>query len=103
MRATSLPDLNDLDLILPRRRLLDEYRRLQASGKKGGWRKLAARRKLNVRYVYRFAVHGKIPMNKTIQKKLGMRPSINEMFNLPIQSMPPEILHYALEHREEMS
>jgi hypothetical protein len=101
LRATTIPDLNDPALILPRRRLLDEYSLLQVSGKKGGWRKLAARRRINVKYVYNFAIHGRLPTNKSLRKKLGMRPSINDMFRLPIQAMPPEILAYALEHREE--
>jgi hypothetical protein len=101
MRPTPVSDLIDLELPLPRKRLLNEYLQISASGHKGGWRKLAARRKLNVKYVYSYAVHGRVPLNKTIQKKLGIRPSVNDMFLLPIQTMPIEILRYALEHREE--
>jgi hypothetical protein len=29
------------------------------------------------------------------------RPTINDLFQLPIKEMPPEVLRYALEHREE--
>ena len=103
MRPTPVSDLIDLELPLPRKRLLNEYLRISTSGQKGGWRALADRRKINVKYVYSYAVHGKVPLTKAVQKKLGIRPSVNDMFRLPIQTMPIEILHYALEHREVMA
>jgi hypothetical protein len=102
MRVTPVSDITIVDLPLPRKRLLNEYSRLIASGKKGGWRRLAERRHVNVKYVYRYAVLGKIPHNRVIRRRLGIRPCINDMFKLPIQAMPPEILRWALEHREEM-
>lgn len=102
MNAHPAPIANDLEPISPRRRLLDEYSAIKASGQKGGWRAIANRRRVNVRYVYNLAVHGKIPQNKSIRKRLGFRPTLNDQFRKPIQDMPPEILRFALEYREEM-
>jgi hypothetical protein len=85
----------------PRRRLFSQHRKL------GSWWKVAEARGVNRFYVYDFAVNGNVPVNKKIQRALGIprlpHPiTINQLMHLPIQDMPGEILKLALENREEM-
>jgi hypothetical protein len=85
----------------PRQKLYRQYRRLKS------WQKLAAARQTNVSYVYDYVVHGIVPANRSIQRKLGIpqpKPvTINQLLNLPIQDMPHQILRLALENREVMA
>jgi len=84
----------------PRKRLISQKRRF------GSWQKLADARKINVSYVYNFAMKGIVPVNKKIQHALGIRPmhpvTINQLLQLHIQDMPSAILRLAFENRQEM-
>lgn len=93
-----------LDLTYPpinpaRKRLLDEHDELRS------WHRVADAHRVNVRYVYGYAVHNRIPHNRDIRRRLGIKRTytINQMLSLPIQDMPPEILRWAFENREEIS
>jgi hypothetical protein len=83
----------------PRKRLIRQYRRL------GSYQRVADVRGVNIRYVYEFITHNIVPANHKIQVALGIhlhRPvTINQLLQLPIQDMPPEILRLALENREK--
>jgi len=96
MRATATYDLNTPDLIPARKRLLEEHL------EKGSWHKIARDLRLNVRYVYNFAVNGSLPRNRLIRRKLLGRRSINQhLAGDSIQDMPTPLLAWALENRKE--
>ena len=81
-----------------RKRLLEEHELSQS------WRQVAKDRDIpNVLYVWYFAMQGKVPQNKRIARKLGIGVTINQLLQLPIQDMPPEILRLAFENRIEMT
>lgn len=97
MRAPAVYDLSILDLTPARKRLLEAHQEKQS------WHKVAKGLRLNVRYVYNFAVRGSLPHNKAICRKLLGRRSINQhLAEDPIQDMPTPLLAWALENREEM-
>jgi hypothetical protein len=86
----------------PRRRLFTKYRRLHS------WRKVAEEIGVNVYYVHSFVIKGQIPANPKIRKALGIHAqrkpvTINQLLRLPISEMPPEVLRWAFENREEIS
>jgi hypothetical protein len=72
MYATLIFDLYTRRLPIARKRLLDEYAGLE----RGGWRELARRRGINFRYVYEFAIYGKLPQNRQIRKLLLSGPPV---------------------------
>lgn len=94
------PMFDTSSLEKPRRRLIRQYHRL------GSYHRVADARGINVRYVYEFINHYAVPANRKIQTALGIylhKPvTINQLMQLPIQDMPPEILRLALENREEI-
>ena len=97
MKASAVYDLQDPTLIPARRRLLDAHQGIQS------WRKVARALNLNVRYVYNFAVHGRLPLNAAIRRKLLGRKTINEHLSTDrIQDMPAPLLAWALVNRTEM-
>lgn len=53
-------------------RLKKERLRILRKAKKGGWRAVAERRGVNVRYVYELAVRGIVPPNPETRRKLGL-------------------------------
>lgn len=83
---------------IARKRLYWKYRKL------GSFSKLAKDLQVNVYHVYSYIAHGIVPKNKAIQRSLGIhlrKPvTINQLLQLPIQEMPPEILKLALYYRE---
>ena len=89
----------------PRRRLLREHRRFRS------WRQVARQRGVNVAYVYKYAVHGKVPANREIQQLLGIPRThrsrtlaeIDRDMKLPISEMPADSLRAALLFRKDMS
>lgn len=97
MRATAVYGINIEDLIPARKRLMEAHL------VNGSWHKVAKALKLNVRYVYDFALRGKLPRNRSIQRKLLGRRSINQhLAEDSIQDMPTPLLAWALENREEI-
>jgi hypothetical protein len=94
------PTLTPSVLEKPRKRLISKYRRL------GSFHRLAEACGVNVKYVYEFLRHDKVPTNREIQKAMGIhlpKPvTINQLMKLDIQDMPTEILRLAFENREEM-
>ena len=92
-------------LILPpplhpaRKALLDEHRET------GSWHRVADAHRVNVRYVFGFAKTGKIPENKLICKRMGIKKTvtINQLLQRSVNDMPMEILKLAFEHRTEMA
>jgi hypothetical protein len=95
--STLIPSL----LEKPRKRLIRQYHRL------GSYHRVADARDVNVAHVYNLIVHGIIPANPKIQRKLGLYPrrpvTINQLMQLPIQDQPTPILRLAFEHRKEMT
>lgn len=98
MRATATYDLLPADLIPARKRLLDEHYEMRS------WHTVAKRLRINVRYVYNFAVRGYLPQNPKIRRKLIGRKTINEHLATDrIADMPEPLLSWALENRVEMT
>ena len=97
MRATATYDLNIPDLIPARKRLLEAHYELRS------WHKVAKVLRINVRYVYNFALHGYLPANPKVRRKLLGKKTINEHLSSdPISEMPTPLLGWALENRVEM-
>jgi len=97
MRPSANYDLNPAALNPARKRLLEAHSELRS------WHRLARDMKLNVRYVYNFAVLGRLPRNTAIRRKLLGRRSINEhLAEDRIQDMPAPLLRWAIQNREEM-
>lgn len=98
MRPSAIYNLNPAELIPARKRLLEAHSEIHS------WHRLARGLRLNVRYVYDFAVHGRLPRNTAIRRKLLGRRTINEHLSQDrIQDMPAPLLRWALENREEMA
>jgi DNA invertase Pin-like site-specific DNA recombinase len=97
LRATATYDLNTTDLIPARKRLLEAHQEF------GSWHKLAKHLRINVGFVYKFAIHGNLPRSSAIRRKLLGRKTINEhLATDPIADMPTPLLAWALANREEM-
>jgi hypothetical protein len=97
LRASAIYDLNPIELIPPRKRLLEAHQENHS------WHKVAKALKLNVRYVYNFAIYGRIPRNKFVLRKLLGRKTINEhLASDRISDMPIDLLKWAFENRKEM-
>jgi hypothetical protein len=97
LNADGKPIVNDLFMPPGRKRLLFAHN----SGET--WRSLAKRLRVNFRYVWEFAVEGKLPRNPVIRKKLLGRKSIDEHLDHDnIQDMPPPLLSWAFINREEI-
>jgi hypothetical protein len=96
MKAPTVFDPTPAPMPLARRRLQEEYL-VEKS-----WRKVADNHRVNFYYVYRYVVYGRIPLNATIRRRLGIKRTvtINQLLRLRIQDMPPEILKLAIENRE---
>ncbi len=87
----------------PRKRLLREHRRFRS------WRQVARHHGLNVAYVYQYAVKGKVPSNRQVQRQLGIHhyhkrtlADIDRDMKLPISDMPVDSLRAAFMFREVM-
>jgi hypothetical protein len=98
MRPTAIYDLTLEALSPSRRTLLDEHAHL------GSWHRVARKRKVNWKNVYNYALYGKVPNNKAICKRLGIKPTVtlNKLLRKPISEMPTFVLRWAFENREEM-
>lgn len=95
-KLTTDYDINTIQNQPARRRLLDRHYDLKS------WHRVAAELKINVRYVYNYAVKNKLPSNPRIRKILLGRRTINDhLANDRIQDMPRPLLLWALENREE--
>jgi len=93
-RPTALYGIAEGDILPGRKRLLNSHKEL------GSWQAVADRMKLNWRYVWDFAVNGKLPRNPAIRKKLLGKKSINEHLSTDrIQDIPEELLNWAMENR----
>jgi hypothetical protein len=82
----------------PRRRLLREYHEMQRNKTPGGWKAIACRIGINVRYVYGYAVYGKEPENMAVRKALGLKivcPMCNRRMP-PVHPNPTSIVDEAL-------
>lgn len=96
MRPTSTYDINQVNILPGRKRLLEAHKKL------GSWKKVADEIGMNFRYVWDFAVKGKLPRNPEKRKKLLGRKTINEhLAQDKISDMPTSLLAWAFENREE--
>lgn len=96
-KHTTILDINHADIQPARQRLIDRYYQL------GSWHRLAADLRINVRYVYNYAVKNKLPTNPKIKKILIGRRTINDHLSHDrIQDMPRPLLLWALENRIPM-
>lgn len=97
MRETAVYNITDPNLPPSRKRLL------QAHSEKGSWHRVSEEMDMNWRYVWNYAVHGKLPRDPAKRRKLLGRKTINEhMAHDRIADMPKPLLFLALEHRTEM-
>jgi hypothetical protein len=98
VRPTATYDLNSEAFPPSRRMLLAEHASF------GSWHRVALKRKVNWKYVFNYAIHGKVPKNKVVCKRLGIKPtvSLNKFLQKPISEMPTFVLSWAFEHRETM-
>jgi molybdenum-dependent DNA-binding transcriptional regulator ModE len=97
MRATAKYDVSQGVRLPAQIRLLNAHSRL------GSWKAVADGLGLNFRYVWDFAVNGKLPQNQIIRKKLLGKKSIGEhLAHDRIQDMPPPLLSWAFINREEI-
>lgn len=79
-------------------------RLLEAHSELHSWKAVAKKLGVNIRYVWDYAVKGKLSANPKIRKKLLGRKSINEHLSTDrIQDMPIPLLRWAMENRVECS
>jgi len=97
MRAAPVFDISIGGVSDSRKRLISAHKRM------GSWQELANEMKLNFRYVWDYAVNGRLPRNPAIRKKLLGKRSVDEHLAMDkIQEMPPPLLKWSVENRQEI-
>jgi hypothetical protein len=98
MRATAKYDLNIEDFPPSRKRLFLAHQEL------GSWQAVADEIGLNWRYVWNYAIHGELPRNESIRRKLIGRKTIDEhLSGDKIREMPPPLLNWAFQNRQKIN